>query len=149
MPDGRARRLNTDTCGDCGLLRIAYNSCLTGRSSNGELACRCRHFPVNCSRSSYSHNSAVLYGDENVGDLLLDIEAVGASAKRGKGTILDGFAPALERQGYSAGTACDICGLQRTSAMSVARQGHCRAARGIRSQENQQPLSTIHADPLG
>jgi hypothetical protein len=32
----------------CGHMQIAYNSCLMGRSSNGELACRCWHFPVNC-----------------------------------------------------------------------------------------------------
>jgi Transposase zinc-binding domain len=27
-----------DGCDDCGYLRVAYNSCLMGRSSNGELA---------------------------------------------------------------------------------------------------------------
>jgi Transposase zinc-binding domain len=27
-------------CEDCGHRRIAYNSCLMGKSSNGELACR-------------------------------------------------------------------------------------------------------------
>ena len=38
---------HVEQCGDCELVRCAYNACLMGRSSNGELACRCRHFPVN------------------------------------------------------------------------------------------------------
>ena len=79
-------------------LRIAYNSCLMGKSSNGELACRHRHFLVNCSALCL-HNRAVLRlrrlghrwpitnGDEHVGDLLLGIEAAGASAERAKRTI--------------------------------------------------------------
>jgi hypothetical protein len=29
---------HVEQCDDCGLVRIAYNSCLMGRSSNGELA---------------------------------------------------------------------------------------------------------------
>ena len=29
---------HVDGCDDCGYLRVAYNSCLMGRSSNGELA---------------------------------------------------------------------------------------------------------------
>jgi len=46
-------------CDDCGYIRVAYNSCLMGGSSNGELACRDRHFSVN--RSAHClHNSAVL-----------------------------------------------------------------------------------------
>ncbi|MER8465435.1 transposase zinc-binding domain-containing protein, partial [Mesorhizobium sp. M1396] len=39
---------HVEACEDCGQWRIAYNSCLMGRSSNGELACRQRHFSVNC-----------------------------------------------------------------------------------------------------
>jgi Transposase zinc-binding domain len=39
---------HVERCVDCAHTRIAYNSCLMGRSSNGELACRCWHFPVNC-----------------------------------------------------------------------------------------------------
>jgi hypothetical protein len=31
-------------CEGCAHTVIAYNSCLMGRSSNGELACRHRHF---------------------------------------------------------------------------------------------------------
>jgi hypothetical protein len=31
---------HVERCGDCGHQRIAYNSCLMGKSSNGELACR-------------------------------------------------------------------------------------------------------------
>ena len=30
---------HVDGCDDCGYIRVAYNSCLMGRSSNGELAC--------------------------------------------------------------------------------------------------------------
>ena len=30
---------HVERCDDCGLIRIAYNSCIMGRSSNGELAC--------------------------------------------------------------------------------------------------------------
>jgi Transposase zinc-binding domain len=29
---------HAEACDDCGATRIAYNSCLMGRSSNGELA---------------------------------------------------------------------------------------------------------------
>ena len=36
-------------CQDCTHEVIAYNSCLMGKSSNGELARRHRHFSVNCS----------------------------------------------------------------------------------------------------
>src|ERR1700737_1814959 len=43
----------------CGHTQIAYNSCLMGKSINGELACRHRHFSVNCSDLCL-HNSAVL-----------------------------------------------------------------------------------------
>jgi hypothetical protein len=46
-------------CEGCAHTVIAYNSCLMGRSSNGELACRHRHFPVNCSASCL-HNTASL-----------------------------------------------------------------------------------------
>ena len=48
-----------EQCGDCGLLRCAYNSCLMGRSGNGELAYQHQHFSVNCSVLCL-HNSAVL-----------------------------------------------------------------------------------------
>jgi Transposase zinc-binding domain len=48
-----------EACDDCGTTRVAYNSCLMGKSINGELACRHRHFSVNCSDLCL-HNSAVL-----------------------------------------------------------------------------------------
>jgi hypothetical protein len=35
-------------CEGCSHTVIGYNSCLMGRSSNGELAGRCWQFPVNC-----------------------------------------------------------------------------------------------------
>jgi len=40
---------HVERCERCARTQIAYNSCLMGRSSNGELACRHRHFPVSCS----------------------------------------------------------------------------------------------------
>jgi hypothetical protein len=46
-------------CEDCAYTTIAYNSCLMGKSINGELACQHQHFPVNCSDLCL-HNSAVL-----------------------------------------------------------------------------------------
>jgi hypothetical protein len=33
-----SRYLHVERCDDCGLTRNAYNSCLMGRSGNGELA---------------------------------------------------------------------------------------------------------------
>ncbi len=50
---------HVEACEDCGATRIAYNSCLMGRSSNGELAWRHRRFSVNCSAPCL-HNSTVL-----------------------------------------------------------------------------------------
>ncbi|MFI5353954.1 MAG: transposase zinc-binding domain-containing protein, partial [Candidatus Binatales bacterium] len=50
---------HVEQCDDCGAVRIAYNSCLMGTSSNGELAHWRRRFSVNCSDPSL-HNSAVL-----------------------------------------------------------------------------------------
>jgi hypothetical protein len=50
---------HVDACEDCGHQRIAYNSCLMGRSGNGELGYQHRHFSVNCSVLCL-HNSAVL-----------------------------------------------------------------------------------------
>jgi len=29
---------HVERCGDCGLVRVAYNSCLMGKAGNGELA---------------------------------------------------------------------------------------------------------------
>ena len=46
-------------CADCTYTTIAYNSCLMGRSSNGELACRNRQFSTNCSAFCL-HNRVVL-----------------------------------------------------------------------------------------
>ena len=43
----------------CAHTIIAYNSCLMGRFSNGELASRHRHFSVNCSAPDL-HNRAAL-----------------------------------------------------------------------------------------
>jgi hypothetical protein len=42
---------HVEQCDGCGMVRIAYNSCLMGRSSNGELVWRRRHFPVNLGTS--------------------------------------------------------------------------------------------------
>ena len=50
---------HVEACEDCGHRLIAYNSCLMGRSGNGELAYRHQHFSVNCSALCL-HNSAVL-----------------------------------------------------------------------------------------
>jgi hypothetical protein len=50
---------HVERCADCGEVRIAYNSCLMGRSRNGELAYQHQHFSVNCSALCL-HNSAVL-----------------------------------------------------------------------------------------
>jgi hypothetical protein len=50
---------HVEACEDCGHRRIAYNSCLMGRSRNGELAYQHQHFSVNCSALCL-HNSAVL-----------------------------------------------------------------------------------------
>src|SRR5579859_2569449 len=46
-------------CEDCAHTTIAYNSCLMGRSSNGESAWRNRHFSVNFG-SSCLHNIGLL-----------------------------------------------------------------------------------------
>ena len=49
---------HVEACEDCGHWRVAYNSCLMGRSSNGELACQRGQFSVNgC--AFCLHNSAV------------------------------------------------------------------------------------------
>jgi Transposase zinc-binding domain len=37
---------HVEACDDCGATRVAYNSCLMGRFSNGELARWHLHFPV-------------------------------------------------------------------------------------------------------
>jgi hypothetical protein len=37
---------HVERCEDCAHTRIAYNSCLMGKASNGELAMRSPHFPV-------------------------------------------------------------------------------------------------------
>jgi integrase/recombinase XerD len=50
---------HVEACDDCGAVRVAYNSCLMGTSSNGELARWRRGFSVNCADLS-PHNSAVL-----------------------------------------------------------------------------------------
>ena len=50
---------HVEGCEECGHQRIAYNSCLMGRSRNGELAYQHQHFSVNCSALCL-HNSAVL-----------------------------------------------------------------------------------------
>src|SRR5260370_38966252 len=82
----------------CAYTQIAYNSCLMGKSSNGELAGWHRQFSENSS-ALCRHNNAVLRlrrlghrwpvtnGDEHVGALLLGIEDAGASAARAKRTI--------------------------------------------------------------
>jgi hypothetical protein len=45
---------HVEACEDCGHSRIAYNSCLMGRSSNGELAAAASVFSC---ESSISHSS--------------------------------------------------------------------------------------------
>ena len=50
---------HVEQCIDYGETRVAYNSCLMGRSSNGELAYQHQHSSVNCSALCL-HNSAVL-----------------------------------------------------------------------------------------
>lgn len=45
---------HVEACEDCGQWRIAYNSCLMGRSSNGELAAAVSVFSC---ESSISHSS--------------------------------------------------------------------------------------------
>ena len=37
-----------EQCGDCGLIRWAYNSCLMGKVGNGELATTCPRFSGGC-----------------------------------------------------------------------------------------------------
>src|SRR5205823_1193792 len=87
-----------EACSDCGLMRPAYNSCLMGRSSNGESAWCIRHFSVNFG-SSCLHNIGLLRprqcghrwpvtnGDEHVGDVLLGSEDAGAPSERAKRTV--------------------------------------------------------------
>src|SRR5437588_4789338 len=50
---------HVERCEDCAHTRVAYNSCLMGKSSNGELAWRCCYFPANCSPPRL-HNIAAL-----------------------------------------------------------------------------------------
>jgi len=50
---------HVERCEDCGETRISYNSCLMGKSGNGELARRHRHFSVNYGVLCF-HNGAVL-----------------------------------------------------------------------------------------
>jgi hypothetical protein len=50
---------HVERCEDCAHTRISYNSCLMGKSGNGELASRHQHFSVNCSALGL-HNNAVL-----------------------------------------------------------------------------------------
>ena len=38
---------HVEQCDDCGLIRIAYNSCIMGKAGNGEVASRRSHFSVN------------------------------------------------------------------------------------------------------
>ena len=42
---------HVERCDDCGLTRIAYDSCLMGTSSNGELVCWRRRFFCELQRS--------------------------------------------------------------------------------------------------
>ena len=105
-----------------------------GRSSNGELACRHRHFSVNCGAlclhyrailrlRQVGHRWPVTNGDEHVGDLLLGIEDAGHLRSGPSGPYLDGFAAALERQGYRAGTAVRYLRAAAHLGHVVARQG--------------------------
>ena len=77
----------------CAHTIIAYNSCLMGKSSNGELAWRRSHFPVD-RRAFALHNMTplsprrcghcwpVTNGNEHVGDLLPGIENAGTFTQR-------------------------------------------------------------------
>src|SRR5260221_14507855 len=84
---------HVERCDDCSHTQIAYNSCLMGKSINGELACRHRHFSVNCSDLCLNnsavlrlhrlrHWSPVTNRVEHVGDILLGIEDDGEAAER-------------------------------------------------------------------
>jgi hypothetical protein len=86
---------HVERCEDCAHERIAYNSCLMGTFSNGELAFRRPRFSVKFSNLSLhditvlrlrrlSHQWPVTNGDDPVGDLLLGIEDAGASTERAK-----------------------------------------------------------------
>jgi hypothetical protein len=89
---------HVERCEDCGVTRIAFNSCLMGKIRNGELCAGVAAFSVNC-RDLSLHNSTVprlrrigrqrpiTNGDEYVGNLLLGIEDAGASAERAERTI--------------------------------------------------------------
>src|SRR5262249_43986686 len=92
---GHVTRCENDKCGHT---RIAYNSCLMGSSSNGELARPPPHFPVHhpsfalhyMSRfvpGRRGHYRLITSGDDHVGDLLLSIEDAGASAQRAKRSL--------------------------------------------------------------
>src|SRR3954469_8653476 len=50
---------HVEHCADCGLGRCAYNSCLMGKSSNGELAMIRPHFARLAANSAH-HNEADL-----------------------------------------------------------------------------------------
>ena len=39
---------HVEACDNCGATRIAYNSCLMGKSGNGELTCLNGYFSVTC-----------------------------------------------------------------------------------------------------
>src|SRR5262249_8061668 len=85
---GHVTRCENDKCGHT---RIAYNSCLMGTSSNGELTRPPPQFPVPhpafalhyMSRfvpGRRGHCRPITSGDDHVGGLLLSIEDAGASA---------------------------------------------------------------------
>src|SRR5215467_4209102 len=125
---------HVERCEACAHIRIAYNSCLMGRSSNGELACRHRHFSVNCtlfvSRTARSCAPVGLATDgrSQTGTNMLETyfsasKMLGHLRSGPSGPYLDGFAAALERQGYSAGTAVRYL-------RAAAHLGHVAARQG-------------------
>jgi hypothetical protein len=125
---------HVEQCVDCKAVRVAYNSYLMGRFSNGELASRRRHFSVNCSAPGL-HNSAVMPpvgsatdGRSQTGTNMLEtyfsaLKMLGHLRRGPSGPYLDGFAAALERQGYSASTALRYLRAAAHLGHVVARQG--------------------------
>ena len=126
-------------CEDCAYTTIAYNSCIMGRSSNGELAYRCLYFSVNCG-SPCLHNvrsrgpiGLATDGRSQTGTNVLETyfpaaRMLGHLRSGPSGPYLDGFAAALERQGYSPATAVRYL-------RAAAHVGHVMAEQGASSDD--------------
>ena len=125
---------HVERCDDCGHAEITYNTCLMGRSSNGELACRDRDFPeIVALLLSITARSCVSVGSATDGRSQTEtnmletyfsaLKMLGHLRSGPSGPYLDGFAAALERQGYSAGTAVRYL-------PAAAHLGHVMAGQG-------------------